>query len=52
MLPVTAVAAPFDEAQRLSRATAERVEFAGKQFRDDIGWREAARRPFPDARTA
>ena len=52
VLAVTAVASSFEEAQRLSRTTAERVEFAGKQFRDDIGWREVARRPSPDARTA
>lgn len=44
VLAVTAVADTFDEAQRLSRETAERVEFAGKQYRDDVGWREAARR--------
>ena len=51
VLAVTAVAATFEEAQRLSRTTAEQVEFAGKQFRDDIGWREAARGSSPDART-
>lgn len=41
---VTAVADRFDEAQRLSRDAAERITFEGKQFRRDIGWREAARR--------
>ena len=44
VLNVTAVASHFAEAQRLSRSAAERIEFAGKQFRRDIGWREAARR--------
>jgi phosphoribosylamine--glycine ligase len=41
---VTAVADRFDEAQRLSRDAAERIDFEGKQLRRDIGWREAARR--------
>jgi phosphoribosylamine--glycine ligase len=44
VLSVTAVAPTFVEAQRLSRTAAERITFAGKQFRNDIGWREAARR--------
>jgi phosphoribosylamine--glycine ligase len=43
VLNVTAVAASFPEAQRLSRETAEAIEFEGKVFRRDIGWREAAR---------
>jgi phosphoribosylamine--glycine ligase len=43
VLNVTAVAPTFAEAQRLSRETAEAVEFEGKVFRRDIGWREAAR---------
>jgi phosphoribosylamine---glycine ligase len=43
VLNVTAVAASFPEAQRLSRETAEAIEFEGKIFRRDIGWREAAR---------
>jgi phosphoribosylamine--glycine ligase len=43
VLTVTAVAASFREAQQLSRDTAEAIEFDGKLFRDDIGWREAAR---------
>ena len=43
VLSVTGVAASFAEAQRLSRQTAERISFAGKIFRADIGWREAAR---------
>jgi phosphoribosylamine--glycine ligase len=44
VLTVTAVAASFSEAQRLSREAAEEVRFEGKVFRRDIGWREAARR--------
>jgi phosphoribosylamine--glycine ligase len=43
VLNVTAVAPSFPEAQRLSREAAESVEFEGKVFRRDIGWREAAR---------
>jgi phosphoribosylamine--glycine ligase len=43
VLNVTAVAATFAEAQRLSRDTAEAIDFDGKVFRRDIGWREALR---------
>jgi phosphoribosylamine--glycine ligase len=43
VLAVTAVDRNFSEAQRLSREAAESVEFPGKVFRRDIGWREAAR---------
>ena len=43
VLNVTAVAPSFPEAQRLSRETAEAIEFEGKIYRRDIGWREAAR---------
>jgi phosphoribosylamine---glycine ligase len=43
VLNVTAVAASFQEAQRLSREAADAIEFDGKIFRRDIGWREAAR---------
>ena len=43
VLNVTAVADSFAEAQRLSRDAAEAIEFAGKVYRRDIGWREAAR---------
>ena len=43
VLNVTAVAPTFAEAQRLSRETAEVVDFEGKIFRRDIGWREARR---------
>jgi phosphoribosylamine--glycine ligase len=43
VLNATGVASSFAEAQRLSRTAAERIEFAGKTFRRDIGWREAQR---------
>jgi phosphoribosylamine--glycine ligase len=43
VLAVSAVAPTIEEAQRTSLHYAERVEFAGKQFRTDIGWREIAR---------
>ena len=43
VLNVTAVAAAFPEAQRLSREAAEAIEYEGKIFRRDIGWREAVR---------
>jgi phosphoribosylamine---glycine ligase len=43
VLTATAVDASFPEAQRLSRQAAEAVEYEGKIFRRDIGWREAAR---------
>ena len=44
VLAVTAVADTFEDAQARSRAVAAQVEFAGKQHRTDIGWREAERR--------
>ena len=43
VLNVTAVASSFAAARSASRTAAEAVEFPGKQFRTDIGWREAAR---------
>ena len=43
VLAVTAVAPTFAAAQERSRATAEAIAFEGKQFRRDIGYREAAR---------
>jgi phosphoribosylamine--glycine ligase len=43
VLAATGLGSDFSEAQRLSRQAAESVEFAGKFFRRDIGWREAAR---------
>jgi phosphoribosylamine--glycine ligase len=44
VLTVTGLAAEFGEAQRTSRDAAAQIQFSGKQFRSDIGWREAARR--------
>jgi phosphoribosylamine--glycine ligase len=43
VLAITGCAATFEDAQRKSRDFASRVEFVGKQFRADIGWREVAR---------
>lgn len=43
VLAVTAVAATFAAAQHASRAAAEAVQLDGKQYRSDIGWREATR---------
>jgi phosphoribosylamine---glycine ligase len=43
VLTVTAVGSTFREAQHLSRDTSDAIEFDGKLFRHDIGWREAAR---------
>ena len=44
VLAVTAVAGTFDEAQRASADYAAEVQFQGKQYRADVGWRESARR--------
>ena len=43
VLAVTAVGKAFPETQERSREAAERIVFEGKQFRRDIGWREATR---------
>jgi phosphoribosylamine--glycine ligase len=43
VLNVTAVAPGFTQAQATSRAGAEAIQYSGKVFRSDIGWREAAR---------
>jgi phosphoribosylamine---glycine ligase len=43
VLTVTAVGETFRDAQQRSREAAEAVEFEGRHFREDIGWREAAR---------
>ncbi len=40
---VTGVADRFTDAQRLSRDSAARIAFDGRQFRADIGWRERDR---------
>ncbi|HET7456026.1 MAG TPA: phosphoribosylamine--glycine ligase [Gemmatimonadaceae bacterium] len=44
VLAVTAVADSIEKAQQRSTGFASRIEFDGKQYRDDIGWREVARR--------
>lgn len=43
VLAVTATAATLGEAQRLSRESAEAVQFEGRQLRRDIAWRELER---------
>ncbi len=40
---VTGLGPSVAEAQAVSRAAAERIEFAERQYRRDIGWREAGR---------
>ncbi len=47
VLAVTATGASIADAQRRSLDVADEVQFAGKQFRTDIGWREMARRQEP-----
>jgi phosphoribosylamine--glycine ligase len=44
VLAVTAVASTIAEAQARSRDGAAAVQFPGRQFRGDIGWREQRRR--------
>lgn len=54
VLAATAVAPTFQEARAASRVAAQAVSFEGKQYRGDIGWREAARlsgSPEPFSRT-
>ncbi len=43
VLAVTAVGPTFAAAQQASRAASEAIQFEGKQFRKDIGWRESRR---------
>ena len=43
VLTVTAVAPTFREAQARSKLACEMIEFPGKVWRRDIGWREAGR---------
>ncbi len=43
VLAITGMGKTIDEAAVLSRSFAERVSFAGKQFRRDIAWRELER---------
>ncbi len=40
---VTGLAATFEQAQAVSRQVADAIQFDGKQYRSDIGWREAGR---------
>jgi phosphoribosylamine--glycine ligase len=49
VLAVTALAPTLAEAATRSRAAAARIDFDGKQFRRDIGWRELARQAAADA---
>jgi phosphoribosylamine--glycine ligase len=42
---VTATGPSLSEAQTLSASHASRIEFAGRQYRRDIGWRDLARLP-------
>jgi len=44
VLAITGVGPSLEDAQQTSRDFASRVEFTGKQFRSDIGWRALARR--------
>ncbi len=44
VLAATAVAPTFEGARAASRTAAEAIDFDGKQFRRDIGWRESRRR--------
>ncbi len=43
VLAVTALAPTLREAQQASARTADQVQFEGRQYRRDIGWRELAR---------
>ncbi len=48
VLTVTGVAESFEGARKLSRKSAAQIQFDGKIFRSDIGWREGAGRRAPD----
>ena len=48
VLTVTGVAESFEGARKLSRKSAEQIQFDGKIFRSDIGGREGAGRRAPD----
>lgn len=52
VLTVSAVAPTIAEAQQASLNAASQVQFEGKQFRSDIGWREIRRRAERSARTS
>jgi phosphoribosylamine---glycine ligase len=49
VLAVTGVAADMQSAAERSRWAAERIQFAGKQYRRDIGWRELQRPGIPSS---
>lgn len=44
VLAVTGIGSSFEEAQARSQSFAREIQFEGKQFRADIGWRELGRR--------
>jgi phosphoribosylamine--glycine ligase len=52
VLTVTGTGPGFADARRASVGAAARIDFAGKQFRRDIGWREEHRRREVGWRTA
>jgi len=52
VVAVSAIGASVAEAQRRGLQHASRVEFAGVQYRRDIGWREIAREQESRARTS
>jgi phosphoribosylamine-glycine ligase len=52
VLAVSAVATTIAEAQRRSLDNAQRIEFAGRQYRSDVGWREIARQRDSSARAS
>lgn len=47
VLAVTGLGETLEAAARVSRAAAEQIEFFGRQFRRDIGWRELTRKESP-----
>jgi phosphoribosylamine--glycine ligase len=47
VLTVTGLASDVATAAKRSRASAEQIQFSGKQYREDIGWREMSRRALP-----
>lgn len=47
VLAVTGTGATFAAAQAASRSAAEAIQFEGKQYRSDIGWREGRRQRIP-----
>lgn len=49
VLAVTGFGPDLETAAQHSRHAAERIEFEGKLYRRDIGWRELGRRATPDA---